>query len=981
MPVALTAFLLAFSPVLYAQRVAVASHVVDLTADAATNATPVDAGPLPGSQPIQITLRLAFTPDQSAALDTLLAGQIDPASSSFHKWLTPAQFATSFGATDDQLTAMTAWLQSQGLSVVSVSPSHTRLTVSGTAAQIQSAFALTMHRFRVGARDHFANTTAATVPAVVAPLISGVSGLDDLPSAVPMTLQVASTSGQTATLPGTDPFTTAASAIDANTAPILTISTAACSTDLSQADYQAYTDLFRQANAQGITILASSSCGTRGSGSFPASLPQVTALALDPTASPFKAIAARPNWQAATGLPADGSRDEPDLTTSSVPAFTQALTTIETSAGARQGNINATLYSLATTPDLYTQPDAQPAGTWESSTGLGVVNLTALVKVFPRATGTNATTTALVSNSYAVTYGQPFTLTATVIPTTSAALPPSGTVTFSSATQGTVGAAALANGTAALTLGNLAVGTYSLTATYGGDSNYASSASTSSVIVTVSIATATVVATISPTNLPYGNTATVTATVTIPNSTSAPSGTVTASVEGITSAVYSATLSPNPGGNTATANIVVAAPPPNASPGYTVQVSCAGNQNFQCQAPANLTFTTTKGNTLVTVSAVPAAPQAGQPVTLSAVISNSGNGPGPYSFTGNVTFYDNGKIIASGVAIGANQASTSVTLSGGVVHSIVASYTGDSNWGNSTSPAFSVNPTLLPSTITLASNVPTALAGANIVFTATVFTTVANTVGPTGTVAFYDTFNGSITKIGTGTLVPNGPNQSIANFATTGLLAGAHSVYAIYSGDSNFTTFTSSTLAVGITDYTLTMVPQTLTLTAGQKGQVVVLLGLVGGFNGTVSFGCTPPSSTETSCSFSPVTLSGGGSTTMTIITTAATAATPASSTKSSRLTPGSPWHLATGSALATLLCFWLPRRRRAIPVMLCLLLACSLMTGLGCGLSTSSNNDPPSTPADPGSPLGTNTFTITTAGTDGVSTVRHTYQYQVTVQ
>ena len=388
---------------------------MNLKADALNDATPVDAGLLPGSQPMQITLRLAATADQSAALDKLLADQINPASASFHQWVTPVEFAASFGATDDQLTAITTWLQSQGLAVVSVSPSHTRLTVSGTAAQIQTAFALTMHRFRVGARDHFANTTAPTVPSVVAPLISGVSGLDDLPSAVPMTLQLATATGQTATLPGTDPFTTAASAIDANTAPILAINTEACSTDLSQSDYQAYTDLFRQANAQGITVLASSSCGARGSGSFPASLPQVTALAIDPTQSNFKAIAARPNWQAATGLPADDSRDEPDLTTSSIPAFTQALTTIEKNAGTREGNINATLYSLATTPDVYTQPDAQPAGTWESTTGLGVVNLTALVKVFPRATGSLATTTSLQSSSYAPAYGAPLTLTAKVL--------------------------------------------------------------------------------------------------------------------------------------------------------------------------------------------------------------------------------------------------------------------------------------------------------------------------------------------------------------------------------------------------------------------------------------------------------------------------------------------------------------------------------------------------------------------------------------
>ena len=560
---------------------------------------------------------------------------------------------------------------------------------------------------------------------------------------------------------------------------------------------------------------------------------------------------------------------------------------------------------------------------------------------------------------------------------------PTGTVTFSGATQGTLGSASVdSTGTATLNLTTgLNVGVYNVTATYSGDNLYAASSNATPAIITISIVNGTITATIAPpSNVPYGATATVTATVTLPNSSAAPSGTVTASIEGISGSVYSNTLTPNPGGNSGTANIVINAPPPNttAAPNYTVSVTCAGNQNFQCQAPATPTFTTVKGNTLVTVTAVPVVPQAGQPVTLTAVISNSGNGTGLYSFSGNISFYDNGKIIAT-APVASNQASTSVTLSGGVSHSIVASYTGDANWNVSTSTAVTVIPTLLPSTITLVSNVSTALAGANIVFTATVFTTVSNTVGPTGTIAFYDTFNGSITKIGTGTLVPNGPNQSIANFPTTGLLAGTHSVYAVYSGDTNFTAVTSSTMPIGITDYTLTMIPQTLTVTAGKQGQVVVLLGLMGGFNGTVSFGCTPPSSTETSCSFSPVSLSGGGSTTMTIITTAATAATPASTTKSGRLTPGNPWHLAAGSALATLLCFWLPRRRRAIPVMLCLLLACSLITGLGCGDSTSNNT--PTTPADPGTPLGTNTFTISTAGTDGVSTVRHTYQYQVTVQ
>jgi hypothetical protein len=48
--------------------------------------------------------------------------------------------------------------------------------------------------------------------------------------------------------------------------------------------------------------------------------------------------------------------------------------------------------------------------------------------------------------------------------------------------------------------------------------------------------------------------------------------------------------------------------------------------------------------------------------------------------------------------------------------------------------------------------------------------------------------------------------------------------------------------------------------------------------------------------------------------------------------------------------------------------------------MGTTTTQDP-TTPTDPGTPLGTQSFTITTAGTDGVNTARHDYQYQVTIQ
>jgi trimeric autotransporter adhesin len=963
---------------LVAQRSTVAARALTNV-----NATS-DVGALPTSQPLTITLRLAPTPERAAALDQLLVNQLTPGSSSYHQWLTPEQYATSYGATDDQLATITTWAQSQGLAISAISAAKTRMTLTGSADALQRAFATSLHSYAISGNTRFAPATTPSVPLSVAPMIAAVSGLDNLPS-ISASITGTSVQGRTALLstPTSDPLATAASAIDANTAPMLTLNLSTCTGDLAQSDIDAYRALFRQANAQGVTVLATGSCATgdttASQPSLMLGLPEVTALTVAPDASldsTLNLTEARPGWQVAPGLPADTLRHQPDLTTTSATAFSQTMASILTSTGSRQGNVNAALYSLATSPGLYTQPDAATPGTWEPSTGLGVVDLTVLAKVFPR-TGTFATTTSLQANNYSPSYGDALTLTSKVLAPVYTTAQPTGTVTFAAAGQ-TLGSATIDNsGTAILTFSTpLPVGVYNITASYSGDTNYAPSASAPPIIITVSIVTAKITATLAPaTNIPYGSTGTVTTTVALPGANAAPSGNVTASIDGVTGAVFTNTLSPNPGGNTATANITIAVPPPGA---YTAQVTCTGTVNYLCQTPVVLHFTTIKGNTLINITTTPVAPQAGQPVTITANLAAAGNGPGPYTFTGNMTFYDNGKIIATG-AVATNQAAASVTLSGNITHNIVAVYGGDTNWNSSTSAPTAVNPTLLPSTLTVTSNVTAALAGVNVVITATVFTTVTNTVGPTGTVAFYDTYNGSIVQLGGTagaiTLTPNGPNQSIARFTTTGLLAGVHSIYGVYGGDANFSSATSSTLPLNLTDYNVIMNPQSLTLKAGQTGQIVALIGSVGGFSGTVSFGCTPPASAQMTCAFNPATLQGGGATTMTIVTTA-----PMAKPTQQALGGRGGWKLGTGSALAALLCFALPRRRRPVPLLLTTLFALALVPVLGCGLGGTTTTTP-TPPTDPGTPLGTQSFTITTAGTDGVNTARHTYQYQVTIQ
>ncbi len=982
------------APVLLAQRAAIATRA----SQAISANSAVDTGQLPVSEPLSLTVRLRPTSAQLAALDQLLAAQTDATSPRFHHWLTTSQYAEQFGATPEQLATVTTYLQSHGLTVTSVSPSQTRLNVSGTAGQAQLAFATPLHRFSIGGTPYFANAAEPTLPPDVAALIAGISGLDNLPqpasariglggAPIPATARLASASLAGSTTPAetatpSDPLSIISAAVDANSSPILNLTSSACSPDLSAADVEAWRAIFRQASAQGITVLATSSCPVSSTSSFPSSLSEVTSLTVAPRelTAATNGIEARPTWQAAPGLPADALRHEPDLTTTSAAAFAQAISTLSQQTGNRLGNVNSTLYALAKTPGLFTQPDATPAtasaGNWEPATGLGTIDLNTLIKAFPR--GLTGVSIDFQASTYSVSYGTPFTLNAIINPSTFNTAAPTGTVVFTASTQGVLGSAAVNNGIASITPGVLPVGTYSIIATYSGDGNYAAS-SKAGVNVYVAIVKANLQATLSPSvSVPYGSTATATATVTLPGSSASPSGDVYAQIESVTGAFYSATLSPNAGSNSATANIVLSAPSPGS---YTVEVSCQGSQNFQCQTPVDLSLRTVKGYTSTTVSVNPAAPQAGQPIYITATVANSGNATGTYVYGGSIGFYDSGKLIAS-APVATNQATASVSLSGTRTHNLTAVYSGDTNWNTSNSGAVAVLPTMLPTALTITTNTNgfSSLAGVNIIFTAAVTTNTNYGSGPTGYVTFFDTYNGAVLQLGNGAiLIPNGPNAAISLFTSTGLLPGLHHIYAQYTGDDFYSSVISPVTTLSISDFSVTMNPSTLTVTQGQSGTGTALIGASGGFTGTVSLGCSPPGNSEATCTISPASVSPGQTATLTILTAA-----PRSTRSSQQARLAGGWSCATGATLATLVFFLVPRRR-PLASLLMLLVAVSLTANLGCGIGVTTATVPVtgggSNPADPGTPLGTENYTITASGSDGVNTARHTYQYQVTVQ
>jgi subtilase family serine protease len=126
-----------------------------------------------------ITLRFNRSAAQEAALDALMAAQQNPASPQYHQWLTPDQFAARFGVAQSDIDKVESWLQQQGFAIDGINRSRTAIHFSGSAAQVESAFATQMHYYQVSGEKHFAPSTALSVPAAIAPVVADIHNLDD----------------------------------------------------------------------------------------------------------------------------------------------------------------------------------------------------------------------------------------------------------------------------------------------------------------------------------------------------------------------------------------------------------------------------------------------------------------------------------------------------------------------------------------------------------------------------------------------------------------------------------------------------------------------------------------------------------------------------------------------------------------------------------------------------------------------------------
>lgn len=673
-------------------------------------------------------------------------------------------------------------------------------------------------------------------------------------------------------------------------------------------------------------------------------------------------------------------------TSASSPAMAGIMALVNQRYG-RQGQANYTLYALATqhpaafhdvtvgsnivpcvpgspnctlstandnTKTFYTLGGYSAGKGYDMATGLGSVDANVLVQNWNAVTFKSTHTTLGLSQT-TFAHGTPVNVTVGVSGSSGT---PSGTVALDTNTTPPAGARVAAltlqAGSAASTVNNLPGGQYQLVARYSGDSSFAASDSTP-VAVNVSAEASTLVFSgkyydfssgayqpiTSGTSMPYG---TYIAFDAQPKGVNSPPGGLDGVATGaltfndVASAgnMTSGALELNHGG------IVEWVPAAGFAAGtHAVSASYAGDASFNASTSSSLNFSITKVAPGITLFVGPilnfytsTTTGTGLPVTFTLIVGFTAHAGRP---TGTATFYYGNTVLGTaplGPAPYYNPSVAAATLTVPSmplgIDTVTATYDGDNNFSGGTSTAATVT-VLQSANITASVNPPSGTLAQDYVANVTV-AAAANLPAPTGFVLF-DAEGGSTWTAGS--YLVNG--AASFQFDGSTFFPGIVTVYAEYSGDSNYAPFTAAVPVNMALPFGLTATPVTIAAAGATSNNTsAITITPTGGFTGNAYFKCTleyypPGSQLHPTCSVPASVAVTGANPVATVMTISSTGPTPTARNSS---WTGSGWLAAQlGLAMAAVVLIGIPGRRRGGMRIAALMLVLILLTGLpSCG-------------------------------------------------
>ncbi|QPP09233.1 hypothetical protein G4Z16_25605 [Streptomyces bathyalis] len=442
------------------------------------------------------------------------------------------------------------------------------------------------------------------------------------------------------------------------------------------------------------------------------------------------------------------------------------------------GNMSAPVAlvaGVATTSHAYATTTGSPFAL--TATYSGDSNFTGSVGLGSHAVNQAATTTVLTDVPDPSVVGELVTFTATVSASAPGAGTPTGSVTFNFGDGSPAVVVPLVAGVATTShaYATTAGSPFALTATYGGDSNFTGSVGLGSHAVNQA-ATTTALADV-PDPSVVGEPVTFTATV----SASAPgAGTPTGTVvfdfgDGNMSAPVALVA------GVATTSHAYATT--TGSP-FALSATYSGDASFTGSVGTG-SHTVDPAETTTALADTPDPSVVGQSVSFTATVSASA--PGAGTPTGTVIFDFGDGNMSAPVPLVSGVATTShiYTATAGSPLALTASYSGDSNFNASVGlGSHAVDPA---ETTTALTDLPDpSLVGEPVTFTATVSPVAPGAGTPTGTVIF-DFGDGN-----TSAPVPLVSGVATTSYPYPTTVGSPFTISAIYSGDANFTTSTTS---------------------------------------------------------------------------------------------------------------------------------------------------------------------------------------------
>src|SRR5277367_6102473 len=451
----------------------------------------------------------------------------------------------------------------------------------------------------------------------------------------------------------------------------------------------------------------------------------------------------KPTWQAGPGVPNDGKRDLPDVsldaaaghdgyllcqdgicttnasgqlinaelvggTSAAAPTFAAILALIAQKTNSRQGQANFVLYPLAaaqnaancsaTSPpqsqcifnDITAGNNNVPGQTgfpatagYDQATGWGSVNAANLAANWQNVTFRSTLTTLQLSSTNLM-HGKPVTATVTVAPGVGTGTPTGDVVLLAGSSQA-VNLGSLSSGTISGMVETLPGGTYSVSASYGGDGTFGASISTSVPITINPEPSSTAFSAFlsgqsgnasSQVNTTYGAFLDLQVNVAGASKQGTPTGTLTFSdtFNGNTSALVSVSL--NSQGNATVSETQL------ALGNHTLNVTYSGDPSFSASGAGPVSVTVAKGPTQ-TILFIPSGALPSTSVVLQAIVLPNG----AIDPTGTVQFLDGKTALAPAVQVKDLIATLTTTQLTNGSNSITAVYSGDANFIGSTSGA------------------------------------------------------------------------------------------------------------------------------------------------------------------------------------------------------------------------------------------------------------------------------------------------------